>query len=360
MEDLFAFLSREQKEDQSDGVYVNENDWDRQSNASLEFPDMAGKIPTREEKLTYLSLFSGIGGFECGIQEVFPNATCLGFSEIDPHACAVYEKHFPTHMSLGDITKVDFKQFRGKVDLVVGGSPCTDLSSARTAAKDKRKGLEGNHSRLFWEFVRCLQECKPKHFILENVNSMKTQDKDAISKVMKVSPVMLNSRNVTAQNRRRLFWANFPITEFEDPDHTYFRKQMCIQDADLVLSNILLPIEDVEELQHTAKLVDYVFTQEVKNTGKTRYEKYRMCNDSDDEKSKCVGAFMSSNCYNVLIDRRDNSKFPIIRKFSPIELERLQGFPDNWTSGLSYRQRCHAIGNAVTVPIIAFIMLQYP
>ena len=93
--------------------------------------------------MKYLSLFSGIGGFECAINQVFKKAQCLGFSEIDKMATKVYLEHFPDHPALGDITQVDFRPFRGQVDLVVGGFACQDLSSIRNLHfKDKDKRIK--------------------------------------------------------------------------------------------------------------------------------------------------------------------------------------------------------------------------
>src|SRR5271170_7620337 len=93
--------------------------------------------------LRYISLFSGIGGFEIGIHKMFPKAVCLGYSEIDPHALAVYQEHYPDHPSLGNVRKIDGKSFRGKVDLLVGGSPCQSLSTA-----GKLQGLRGKSGLL--------------------------------------------------------------------------------------------------------------------------------------------------------------------------------------------------------------------
>lgn len=90
--------------------------------------------------MKYLSLFSGIGGFEQGIHTVFPDtAECLGFSEVDKNCISIYKHHFPDHENLGDICEIDFKPFYGQVDLVVGGSPCKDLSRARYSSTSEKK-----------------------------------------------------------------------------------------------------------------------------------------------------------------------------------------------------------------------------
>jgi DNA (cytosine-5)-methyltransferase 1 len=96
-----------------------------------------------EMDLKYLSTFSGIGGFELGIQSVIPEAECIGYSEIDSYAIKCYQQHFPSHINLGDITLIDISTLP-YFDLLVGGSPCQDLS----VAKKDRQSLEGERSKL--------------------------------------------------------------------------------------------------------------------------------------------------------------------------------------------------------------------
>ena len=135
--------------------------------------------------MKYFSTFSGVGGFELGIdydnrsnirdgaevlredgtntQERTPRATCVGHSEIDKYASAVLKYRFPNTKNYGDISKINWSEVPD-FDLLVGGSPCQDLSVA-----GKRKGITGERSGLFAEFVRALKEKKPEYFIWENV-----------------------------------------------------------------------------------------------------------------------------------------------------------------------------------------------
>ena len=158
--------------------------------------------------MKYFSVFSGIGGFEQAIHSVFPDAECVGFSETDKYAIQIYKKHYPNHKNYGDITKIDITGLPD-FDMLVGGSPCQDLS----IAKKNRKGLSGDKSRLFYKFVEILEKKKPRWFLFENVASMSRENKDKISRILKVQPVMINATLVSAQNRKRLFWANFLITQ---------------------------------------------------------------------------------------------------------------------------------------------------
>ena len=98
-----------------------------------------------------------------------------------------------------------FYLFKGRIDLCIGGSPCQGFSFA-----GKQLNFEDPRSKLFFEFVRLLNECKPKYFLLENVK-MKQEFQDIISEQLGVKPIMINSSLVSAQNRERLYWTNIPV-----------------------------------------------------------------------------------------------------------------------------------------------------
>ena len=156
--------------------------------------------------MNYIELFAGIGVGSHSIRKVFPGAKCKLFSENNKKAVETYRRNFYGHHLIEDVR--DVKNIVGKVDLIIGGSPCQDLS----IQKGKRQGLEGPKSKLFFEFARIIKETNPKHFILENVATMSQHDKNIITQTLGVEPVMLNSSWFGYQNRRRLYWCNFPIT----------------------------------------------------------------------------------------------------------------------------------------------------
>ena len=144
-------------------------------------------------------------------------------SEIDKHAIQISDKHGYS-VRLGDVRNVGYIP---NVDLLVGGSPCQDLS----ISKKGRKGLEGERSGLFWEYVRVLRLCNPKWFILENVNSMPKADKDIITREMGVQPIMIDASLVSAQSRKRLFWTNIPVVGLP-PDRGIRVKDILEPDAE--------------------------------------------------------------------------------------------------------------------------------
>lgn len=162
--------------------------------------------------MNVLSLFDGISCARVALERCGFQVDKYYASEIDKYAIQVAQKNYPDTIQLGDVCKIT-KEMVGDIDLLIGGSPCQDLS----IAKKGREGLSGSRSGLFWEYVRILKEVQPKWFVLENVNSMPKEAKQVITEAMGVEPIMINAALVSAQNRKRLFWTNIPnVTLPED------------------------------------------------------------------------------------------------------------------------------------------------
>jgi len=151
--------------------------------------------------LNVLSLFDGMSCGQLALQRAGIKVNKYYASEIDKHAITVTMANFPNTIQLGDVTKV-FAKDLDKIDLVIGGSPCQGFSFA-----GKGLNFEDPRSMLFFEFVRLVNECKPKYFLLENVK-MKKEHELVISQYMKVAPIEINSALLSAQNRVRLYWTN--------------------------------------------------------------------------------------------------------------------------------------------------------
>lgn len=155
---------------------------------------------------TVLSLFDGISCGQQALKELDIPIKEYYASEIDKYAIQVTQENHPNTIQIGDVTKVKAEELP-KIDLLIGGSPCQGFSFAGAGLN-----FEDERSKLFFEFVRLLKECKPKYWMLENVN-MKQEYQDIISDLLGVKPKLLNSKLTSAQNRLRLYWANFEITE---------------------------------------------------------------------------------------------------------------------------------------------------
>ena len=268
--------------------------------------------------MKYLSLFSGIGTVELAFKKVFPDAICVGFSEIDPTALAVYRKHFPDHVNFGDVTKIDVKKLP-YFDMMVFGSPCTDLSSFQFA----NLGWEGTRSVLFYDALKILRHCKPKYFLMENVASMEKQKCKDISKELGVEPILIDSVCFGAGHRRRYYWANFPIPvpipDVTKPPHT----------ADILQKNV--PITKRLEL----KFKGLALRDRLPETPGICYNishhnhKYYLPRADN----KCNPVLTTQSLLNIVWDGTN------LRYMTSIEIERLQTLPDDYTKFGSFLKK---------------------
>lgn len=203
--------------------------------------------------MNVLSLFDGISCARVALLRAGLPIKTYSASEIDPHAIRISTHHFPDTLHLGDVRTLH--TLPHSIDLLIGGSPCVDLS----IAKQDRKGLEGNQSSLFWEYVRILRLVRPRFFILENVASMPKKDRDIITTEMGVDPVLLDASLVSAQSRRRLFWTNLPVRTLP-------------VDRGIVLKDILQPDAEIDARMMTASQKAFCLTSTYGKTGTTEAE----------------------------------------------------------------------------------------
>ena len=163
-----------------------------------------------------LSLFDGISCGRLAFERAGIPVEKYYASEIDKYAMQVAQRNYPDTIQVGDVTKLNYLELLD-VDMVIGGSPCQDLS----IAKQNRQGLRGERSGLFWKFVEALEVIHPKYFLLENVASMRNEDRDAITATLKkIYPetecIMINSALVSAQQRKRYYWTNWHVEQPPD------------------------------------------------------------------------------------------------------------------------------------------------
>lgn len=294
------------------------------------------------EKLKVLSLFDGISCARVAIERAGFEIERYYASEIDKYAIQIAQKNYPDTIQLGSVVGLDSSQLKD-IDILIGGSPCQDLSIA-----GKREGLCGARSGLFWEYVRIRNEVKPKYFILENVNSMSKEARATITEALGVEPVMINASLVSAQNRKRLFWVGKLVGD------KY--KQVNIpqpEDRGIFLKDILE--EEVEE-KYFVKLSDR-YKQENINKDSIGYNPYsdQILNDKARALNIGCGSATTKNATLIKVghlnkggqgDRiysEEGKSVSLkalgggggaknrIRKLTPIECERLQGLPDNYT-----------------------------
>jgi len=286
-----------------------------------------------------LSLFDGISCGRVALERAGINVEKYYSSEIEQRPIEISQKNYPDIIRLGDVTKITKEMVRD-IDLIMGGSPCQSFSNA-----GNRKGFDGK-SGLFWEFVRLVDDLKPRYFLLENVK-MKQEWQDIISNALGVKPIEINSSLVSGQNRKRLFWTNIP--NIEQPE-----------DKGILLTDILE--EEVDEKYYLNESQIKTINRNFGSKGKTiniddgLIEKItypsRINKKPLNIKSPTLVAAMGMGGGNVPVIVKNGR----IRKFTEIECERLQTLPDNYTDGVCSTARYKAIGNGWTVDVIAHIL----
>lgn len=337
--------------------------------------------------MKYFSMFSGIGGFEKALEDAYgkkndrsqedtqeanearqglesstskelgtqggqssqcvnnigkgcQQATCIGFSEIDKYAIKCYQSHFPDHKNHGDATKLIPEQLPD-FQLLVGGFPCQAFSIA-----GKREGFNDTRGTLFFEIARILKHKRPRHFILENVKGLLSHDSgktfNTILGVLsdlgyRVEWQVLNSKyHGVPQNRERVFFIGHLRGECA-------RKAFPIGECDT-------KNESESGVESNGK--SWISTLDSRYGQRWSTETYVRADikDKQPERNK------PDNSNSI---RREAHPINRIRRLTPTECERLQGFPDGWTSMLSDLQRYKCLGNAVTVNVIRDIIERF-
>jgi len=371
--------------------------------------------------LNVLSLFDGMS---CG--QIALNRAGIPYdkyyaSEIDKHAIKVTQHNYPDTIQLGSV--IDIKgQDLPKIDLLIGGSPCQGFSFA-----GKQLNFDDPRSKLFFEFVRLLKECKPKYFLLENVK-MKKEYQDVITEHLGVEPIEINSNLLSAQNRKRLYWTNIPgvtipsdkgillkdiVHENESIDtalngnyaewfakNAEFQlgKKYCSLSPEKaitmtarqyaswngnywfeILSEYIVPFDKTlqildKEVQRgkvgyfrkdsQANRVYYIHDKAITLTGEAGGGAAKMgqylfgCITPDRIEKRQNGQRFNDGKKFYTLTAQDKHGVLIegyIRKLTPIECERLQTVPDNYTAIVSNSQRYKMLGNGWTVDVIAHI-----
>lgn len=300
-----------------------------------------------------VSLFDGIScGFLALERAEIPVEKYIAY-EIDKSALQISRAHFSDKIEYrGNVETADFTEFRG-YDLLIGGSPCQGFSFA-----GKQLNFEDERSKLFFEYVRALKEIQPKYFLLENVQ-MKQEYKDIISDYLGVEPVMIDSALVSAQQRKRLYWTNIPnITQPADK-HIYLQDVVesdALVDRDkahAIIASIGRTTHREYFQRHQGQLVYSIMLSNI-NGGFGETKPRVHIDRSFTLTTKNLPHLIIGN--KVININVDNYKL-YIRKVTPLECERLQTLPDNYTDvGLSNTQRYKCLGNAWTVDVIAHIL----
>ncbi|HHH19654.1 MAG TPA: hypothetical protein ENK86_03990 [Campylobacterales bacterium] len=290
--------------------------------------------------MNVLSLFDGISCARIALERLNVPIDNYFASEIDPHAIKVSQHNYPDIIHLGDVRDIK-SDYLPPIDLLIGGSPCQDLSHAQ-----KGRGLQGEKSRLFYEYIRLYEALQPRHFLLENV---KSKWADLMSEIVGVQHIEINASLFSAQSRPRCYWTNINYPALpSQPNHE-------------TMEDILVSEVEEKYFMHKEGLSDFLESVSFStSTSKERIVKLFDLPKSilrDNERQRRIYARQSKS--PTLLARSDTTKIydaQRIRKLTPLECERLQKIPDNYTAIGSDTQRYKMIGNAFNVDTVAHIL----
>ena len=303
-----------------------------------------------------LSLFDGICCGHLALERAGIKIDSYDAYEIEPNAIKATQANFPDVVHHGDVTQEDFTKYKGKIDLLIGGSPCTNLSSA-----GNRQGLKGSQSKLFYEYARALEEVQPKYFLLENV-VMKKEWEDIITNILGVEPIEINSSLVSAQNRRRLYWTNIPnVTQpkdrgiklediLDDVEFKNYKNPAAIRGRRLNKATIV-----GRRLDENGHRQDYDKTIPISQCLEVRA--------SNTDKSNCLTTVDKDNVLTPLPVGRYPDAFKNnlpFRYYTTKEMCRLQTLPDSFLNMIPESAARKALGNGWTVNVISHIFSFLP
>lgn len=300
--------------------------------------------------MNILSLFDGMSCGQIALNKAEIPYSKYYASEIDKYAIQITQKNYPETVQLGDVSKINIDSLP-KIDLLIGGSPCQGFSAA-----GKKLNFEDPRSKLFWEYVRIKEELNPKWFLLENV-MMKKEWIDIISSALKVQSIMINSSDFSAQNRKRLYWTNIQVRKWGKKE-IYLKDILESVTSDRLKSYCIdaqyykgITLQSYITKHRRTQIFETVRLGEIGKGGQAE----RVYSVNGKSVSLCAqggGQGAKTGLYHI--DLPDGQYY--IRKLTPIECERLQTVPDNYTEGVSNTQRYKMLGNGWTVDVIAHIL----
>ena len=361
--------------------------------------------------INHLDLFSGVGGFSLGLKEAGVQIGWHGFSDIDKFANTVFRERFPDAEELGSIEHIDIDKLP-RIDIVTFGFPCQDLSIA-----GRRKGFDGSRSSLFFKAIEIIERKKPKYFVFENVKGFYSSNagKDFTTALQTVADIgydgqwqLLNTRWFLPQNRERVYFVGhirgecrpkvFPIGEDEGQVKNKNLNQIgTIGDKDSEATRVYSTDGLARTIKNGGGMGAKTGLYEVKsaalrtyprNSGMSEEEKKnrgKRLEERDDDVANTITSHQLDSIVTTHalyprssktgkggsgpLNKKDGTSYCLdtentqaveensnIRRLTPTETERLQGFPDNWTEGCSDTQRYKQTGNAVSVPVVKSIM----
>jgi len=290
--------------------------------------------------MNVLSLFDGMSCGQIALNKAGIKDYTYYASEIDKYAIAVTMSNYPNTKQLGSVTDVRATDLP-QIDLLIGGSPCQGFSFS-----GKQLNFNDPRSKLFFEFVRLVEECKPKYWLLENV-IMKKEFEQVITEHLGVEPIKINSALVSAQNRERLYWTNIPNVE-QPNDKGIVLKDIVGFESEMPCIN-----ETISEIK---KYTSREFQVSISKKGRIRPHRFDYKKSGISE----IGTITNPNDKTVAIIASHSPKtykskpfeiYPLNRQ----ECEQLQTVPIGYTDIVSEQQAKRMLGNGWTVDVITHL-----
>ena len=322
--------------------------------------------------MKYLDLFTGYGGFSLGIQRALGDTECVGFAEVNEYAVKTYNKHFPKHKNYGDITKINPAELPD-FDLLVGGFPCQAFSLA-----GNRRGFEDTRGTLIFDVFRILKEKHPRYVLLENVKGLLSHDDGRTFKTIITSLAelgyavewqVLNAKNFgVPQRRERVFIVGhfggfcgrqvFPFTGSNEENGMGIKRIAHMRGYRRY--NLTYDQSGIVETLDTAQGGGHQPCVLVREATKRGYaiagggDSINLSVPSSKTRRGRVGVGIAQTLDTGMQQYTLEGKK--IRRFVPVECERLMGLPDNHTEGHSDSQRYKLCGNGVVVNVVEEII----
>lgn len=310
----------------------------------------------KQKGMKVLSLCDGMSCGQLALKKLGIPIEAYYAAEIKDVAIKVTLDNFPNTIEIGDVNKVSYKDGIlttengdlqvGQIDLVMFGSPCQTFSLAMIT--EHRVGLEDKEkSGLFYECYRILQEVKPKYFLMENVRSMKDKDRDFISQMMGVEPIMIDSALIAPAMRKIYYWTNIegveqpkkkdiPLQSILTSGYTERQKARC------------LTVSDSRPLTTSVKMFHRFYYKGFNTLVFKDRQHYLNCKQYYDDNYKGMAA------KDIPVDETD--VFDGVRYLNQLELERCQTVPEGYTKILTRNEAADVLGDGWTIDVIAHIL----
>lgn len=311
------------------------------------------------KSLNVLSLCDGMSCGHIALDKAGIKVNKYYAAEIKDTAVKVTQYNYPNTVQIGDVNKISYTDgvlytengnFDVDIDMVIFGSPCQSFSIAMKT--EHRTGmLNEKKSGLFLECHRILKEIDPKYFLMENVASMKNEDRDFITELMEVAPIMIDSQLVSPAIRKRYYWTSIPnVTQ---PKKTDISFQSVLTDGYTERKKArCLTTTESRPLSTPIKMFHRHYTTGFWNLIFKSKQHYEACVN---EYNNITGGKRKMSAKEIDEKNIKTDVFNGVRYMKKLEMERCQTVPEGYTKCLTRNEAADVLGDGWTIDVIAHI-----